>query len=184
MSTATDEQVDALRRVVADGWGIRDVPTYDPTRRYAMAPEYDIAARSPLTRRQMLDQLPSEARARREEELAAYGIDADLDSPEIIRCTIYGYKEQRGASPRWDLEAWLRLSVEQHIPDGYIPIGRWADVAPIAAVRAAKIAADEAPTRLQEAVRRALEVGVPAAKLAEELGLSRARVYQLRDGTR
>ena len=36
----------------------------------------------------------------------------------------------------------------------------------------------------QGAVEAALAHGVPAARLAESLGLSRARIYQIRDGKR
>ena len=46
-----------------------------------------------------------------------------------------------------------------------------------------KAEVDEAPARLQQAVRDALLV-LPATKIADLLGVTRARVYQLRDGRR
>lgn len=187
MSTA---QAEALRRVLAEDFGVTDIPTYDPILNQD-AQALEIGVRSPLTRRQMLDALPEDRRQRRLDELAAYGIDVDLDSPEIIRTVVYGYSDRRTErregepvfAPR-TFERWLSEQVEQHVPHGYMPVGSWKRVRPIAAVQAAKAALDAAPEHLQAAVRAALEAGVSGPRLAEAIGVTRARVYQLRDGRR
>jgi hypothetical protein len=186
----TTEQVAALRKVLADDFGITDIPTYDPILNQG-APRFEIGARSPLTRRQMLDALPEARRTRRLAELAAFSIDTDLDSPEIICVTVYGYADrkieraegQSVGAPR-SYAKWLSEQVEAHFPGGYMPVGSWARLRPVAAVQAAKAALDAAPETLSAAVRSALEAGVSGPKLAEALGVTRARVYQLRDGRR
>lgn len=43
---------------------------------------------------------------------------------------------------------------------------------------------DAAEKNLRRSVQEALEDGVPATRVAQVLGVSRARVYQLRDGKR
>ena len=50
--------------------------------------------------------------------------------------------------------------------------------------REARERAAEAEAGLQSFVGAALAHGVPATRLAEALGLSRARIYQIRDGKR
>lgn len=47
-----------------------------------------------------------------------------------------------------------------------------------------RAAVEEAEAVLQRRVRDALAAGERAVDIAEALGVSRARVYQLRDGTR
>jgi len=42
----------------------------------------------------------------------------------------------------------------------------------------------EAESMLAASIRDALEIGIPAAEVAELAGVSRARVYQIRDGKR
>ena len=42
----------------------------------------------------------------------------------------------------------------------------------------------DAEANMRRAVQEALEDGVPAARVAQVLGVSRARVYQIRDGKR
>lgn len=49
---------------------------------------------------------------------------------------------------------------------------------------AARLELDAAEQALQAAVRAALERGERAAAIAEYLAITRARVYQLRDGRR
>lgn len=51
-------------------------------------------------------------------------------------------------------------------------------------VQAARRLVTEAETRQRVAVKTALEHGVSAVEVAEHLGVSRARVYQIRDGRR
>lgn len=49
---------------------------------------------------------------------------------------------------------------------------------------AARTELEAAEVALSSAVREALERGERAAAIADQLGLTRARVYQLRDGRR
>jgi len=182
------EQAEALRQVMTEAFGVTDTPTYDPILNQS-AQCYEIAARSRMTRRQMLDELPAERRKKRLADLATYSVDVDLDSPEIICVSVYGYADRRTERAQGDdvgaprsYERWLTEQVEAHVPAGYMPVGSWRDLRPVATVQAARAAADEAPERLREAVRTALEAGVSGPRLAEALGVTRARIYQLRDG--
>lgn len=52
------------------------------------------------------------------------------------------------------------------------------------AVREARGALAEAERRRDEAIRTALEQGVPVTQIASATGLTRMRVYQVRDGRR
>jgi hypothetical protein len=190
-------QVEQLREVMARDYGITDTPTWDPAERYAARPAFRLALRSYLTRRQMLDQLDPEARARREQQIAALTPDLDLDSPEIIETTVHAYVDRRieRADPRrWtsasgptmprSFDQWLADQVYAHIPAGYTIIGRWEDYArPVDLLTEAQ-AADRAPAVLPEAVRSALARGMSAVEVAKVLGLTDKRVYQLRDGKR
>ncbi|WP_102157719.1 hypothetical protein [Zhihengliuella halotolerans] len=60
-----------------------------------------------------------------------------------------------------------------------------ADVAELAArVAAQQASLDEAKAELDDAIRAALAAGVPVTELAEKSGLSRPRIYQIRDRRR
>lgn len=187
-------QVEALREVMARDYGVTDTPTWDPAVQHSGSPEYDIEARSDRTRRAMLADLPPELREQRVAQAETYGLD--LDSADVIRVRVHGYVDRRseradpstwtskqGPPPPVPYDRWLREQVEQHIPAGYTPAGRPA-VDPLAEVVAAKETVDAAPEALAAAVRAALERGVRAAQVAAAIGVSRARVYQLRDGKR
>lgn len=52
------------------------------------------------------------------------------------------------------------------------------------ALRQAEEVLAEATRRRDDAVRRAIDDGVPVAAIAEQAGLSKARVYQIRDHRR
>jgi DNA-binding CsgD family transcriptional regulator len=52
------------------------------------------------------------------------------------------------------------------------------------ALAAARVQLASAETDLQRAVATTLATGVPATTVAEILGVTRARVYQIRDGRR
>jgi len=52
------------------------------------------------------------------------------------------------------------------------------------ALRQAEEVVAEATRRRDDAVRRAIADGVPVASIAEQAGLSKARVYQIRDHRR
>ncbi len=52
------------------------------------------------------------------------------------------------------------------------------------ALRQAEEVVAEATRRRDDAVRRAISDGVPVAAIAEQAGLSKARVYQIRDHRR
>lgn len=183
---AQQAQMDQLREVMARDYSITDTPTWDPTVRYAARPAYSLAVRSPQTRRQILDSLNPERRAQREREVALFTPGLDLDSPEVIEATVHAYVDRRpagGPAPR-EFRLWLFDQVDQYIPDGYEVLGRWSDYArPVDLLTQAR-AADSEEARLPEAVRSALARGMSAQEVADVLGLTRARVYQLRDGKR
>lgn len=185
LTDAQQAQVEQLRQVMARDFGITDTPTWDPAVRYAARPSYRIALRSYLTRRQILDRLDPQARAVREQQIAVFTPDLDLDSPEIIETTVHAYIDRRpvgGPAPR-EYRLWLYDQVTQRIPDGYTILGRWEDYARPVDLLAEARAVDAEP-RLPEAVRTALARGMSATEVAEVLGVSRSRVYQLRDGKR
>lgn len=196
-SVAELAQAEQLREVMARAYGITDTPTWDPAQRYAARPAYSLALRSPQTRRQILESLPPEARERRERKVATFTPDLDLDSPEIIETTVHGYVDRRieradpstwtstgGPDRPRSFELWLLDQVRHYIPAGYEILGRWSDYARPAELLMRAQAADAAPAQLPEAVRSALARGMSAIQIAEQLGVSRARVYQLRDGKR
>lgn len=186
LTDAQQAQVEQLREVMARDYQITDTPTWDPTVRYSARPAYRLALRSYLTRRQILDQLDPQARAVREQQVAVFTPDLDLDSPEIIETTVHAYIDRRpaGGPPPREYRLWLYDQVTQRIPDGYTILGRWEDYArPIDLLTEAR-AVDAAPPALPEAVRIALARGMSAPEIAEVLGISRSRVYQLRDGKR
>ncbi len=54
----------------------------------------------------------------------------------------------------------------------------------VRALQEAEAAVARATQARDEAVRKAIADGVPVATLAEQAGLSKARVYQIRDGRR
>lgn len=62
----------------------------------------------------------------------------------------------------------------------------WVDVVASRAARLAEARESVARKEIEvaEAVRNALAEGAPAVKVAEAAGISRARVYQIRDGKR
>jgi hypothetical protein len=201
MVTLTDAQrtqVEQLREVMARDYQITDTPTWDPAVRYTARPVFRLALRSPLTRRQILDQLDPEARAAREQQITAFMPELDLDSPEIVETTVHAYVDRRieRADPqRWESTSgplpptaygqWLRDQVMAHIPDGYTILGRWEDYArPEDLLRAALADRDNGPAGLTEAVRNALARGMSGPKIAAVLGVAPARVYQIRDGKR
>lgn len=192
---ALHAEIDALREVLAAQYGLTDTPTWDPLDRQQGRPRFEVTLRSDRTRRAILDTLPAEVRARRLEEAEAYGID--LDVLDEITVTLHGAMDrrtERADRSRWisedgpmdppSYDEWLRWQVEQHIPAGYRPVIRASADALMAAAVVAKAALDEAPKRLSAAVAAALAGGVPAKVLAEALGVSGARIYQLRDGKR
>ena len=188
------EQIEALREVMARDYGVTDTPTWDPALSGSAAPVYEIELRSDRTRRAMLADLPDEQRQAREEQAEAFGID--LDTADVVRVRVAGYIDrasERARPSTWTsksgplkptpYETWLRHQVEHKFPAGYTPVGR-PQVDLLTAVVDAKAAVDAAPGVLVEAVRTALERGVTAQQVADALGVSRARVYQLRDGKR
>ena len=54
----------------------------------------------------------------------------------------------------------------------------------VVALRQAEEVVAEATRRRDDAVRRAIADGVPVTTIAEQAGLSKARVYQIRDHRR
>lgn len=50
------------------------------------------------------------------------------------------------------------------------------------AVREADESIETSKKQLQRAVAEALAAGVPATRIAKQLGVSRSRVYQIKDG--
>lgn len=197
LTDAQQAQIEQLREVMARDYGVTDTPTWDPAERYVARPAYRLALRSYLTRRQILDRLDPQARAVREQQIAVFTPDLDLDSPEIIETTVHAYVDRRieRADPRrWtsasgpvmprSFNQWLADQVIAHIPAGYTILGRWEDYArPVDLLTEAQ-AADAAPNRMPEAVRSALARGMSAIEIAKVLGLTDKRVYQLRDGKR
>ncbi|MBB3041041.1 hypothetical protein [Nocardioides soli] len=186
-------QMQALREVMEREYGVTDTPTWDPAVGQTR-PVFEIEARSDRTRRAILADLPPVVREQRATAAAAFNVD--LDTADVIAIEVYGYVDRRteradpgewtsesGPLPSVPYERWLREQVEQHIPAGYTPVGRPREDL-LGGVVAAKAAKDEAPAVLSAAVRAALERGVTARMIAEALGVTTPRVYQLRDGKR
>lgn len=172
----------ALAEVMAREWGITDTPTH---RGEDSAHRYVIACRSDLTRAAIAAALPAEQRRAALDRAEAYSLD--LDSADLVRVELSSWIDRRldgiDQAPA-SYDAWLVAACSNYIPTGYTPVGRWETVAPADALRAAHADATAAPARLQAAVRTALEQGMTAHQITQILGVTRQRVYQLRDGRR
>lgn len=156
-----------------------------------------VRLRSALTRGQIADELPLERRERLLEQARVY--DIDLDAPDEVEFSRWKPYRPLAQTP----EAWCEEAAAL-LPAGYAPVPAGETEAPEAArevalvlvdqvekvraatarLEAARQATGDVETTWREVIVAALAAGVPATTIAGAAGVHRARVYQLRDGTR
>lgn len=131
-----------------------------------------LVLRSEETVRQMIDAMPEPLRTRKIEECEIYG--TPLDEPYEIGWTVHYPRRESTFFRDMTFAQWVSYEAAK-IPAGYLPV---------------RLDVDEMRRRAfnssgrDDAIRSALAEGVPVATLVSETGLSRARIYQIRDGRR
>jgi hypothetical protein len=146
-----------------------------------------IILRSTRTRREMLDAMSPARAARRLEEAEAYG--EHLDAHDEIRWTITR-PHPSSFFARMTFDEWIEWEAAK-LPDGYLPIRRAEDPAEVIELRsamqryeAANNAAAEAERHRDDIIRRCLAAGMSVVRVMAVTGLSKPRIYQIRDGRR
>lgn len=135
-------------------------------------PAIGLVLRSDKTRRQMLDELPEPRRTAKLDECQSYGIP--LDERDEIRWEIHRPRKDSSFFARMSFAKWIAYEASK-MPAGYAPV---------------RLDQMELTRRglnsesRDDAIRSALAAGTSVAALVAETGLSRARIYQIRDGRR
>lgn len=172
--------------VLAEVLGLNEIP-FDRSGPDRTPLTIDLVLRSTRTRREMLDAMDPERAERRLEEAAAYG--THLDEHDEIRWQITR-PHPSSFFARMTLDEWLNWE-GQKLPDGYLPVRRASDPDEVIELReavrgsvAANTAAADAESYRDEVIRRCLAAGMSAVRVMEETGLSKPRIYQIRDRRR
>lgn len=135
-------------------------------------PPISLVLASAQTVRQMIDAMPEPKRSRKLEECAAYGIA--LDEPDETGWTVHRPRRDSTFFAPMNFDQWVAYEASK-LPAGYTPVRLTADE---------QRRRDFGSARRDAAIRQALTDGVPVADLVTQTGLSRARIYQIRDHRR
>jgi hypothetical protein len=146
-------------------WDLTEFPGIQPAPR-----PIGLVLRSEMTVRQMLDAMPEPQRTRKLEECEVYG--TPMDEPYEIGWTVHRPRPDSGFFARMTFSKWLAYE-ESKMPVGYVPVRLDAEEQ--------RRRAFNSPGR-DAAIRDALKTGASIATLKAETGLSRPRIYQIRDG--
>lgn len=165
----------ALRAALAE-IGVTDIPwdrTPLPHQAEPPAPGITVVIRSRKTVRDLIAEMPPEYQATKFEECRVYG--TPLDEPYTGTASIARPAARSTYFAGWSFDKWLDYE-EAKLPAGYVVAGPTVET-----VRAWML---HSSGGRDDAIRTALTEGVSVADLVRETGLSRARIYQIRDGRR